>query len=178
MTRKLSQNTLELIHTNEGRNLWTVSHEKPVLMVFLRHFGCVFCRAAMNDIGTRRERIEGDGYHIVLVHMADNALAEKYFRKFNLEGCSHISDPHCEIYAMFGLVKGSLSQLFGLKTMVRGFAEGFSMRQFGGAPFGDAFQMPGIFVIHKGQVEGTFIYETISDRPDYNQLLACCTSNN
>lgn len=177
MTMKyLSAEELETYLTVDGQNLYDLSRDKPVLLVFLRHFGCVFCREAMKEIASRRKSIENEGNLIVLVHMSSPTVASSYFKKFGLEGISQISDPDCRLYAGFGLAKGSFSQLFGLKTMVRGFSAGINMGQFGGVPFGDAFQMPGMFMIHQGKVEGAFVHETISDRPDFEALLDCCNT--
>ncbi len=165
---------LDQMLTDNGRSVLDLSRDKPVMIVFLRHFGCIFCREAMKDIAQRRRQIEADGNIIVLVHMESNELAEDYFEKYNLDGCPHVYDPTCKWYAKFGLTKGTISQLFGLKTMVRGFSAGISMKQFGGAPFGDAFQMPGIFVFQDGKLLGTFVHRTVSDRPDYTKILKQC----
>jgi hypothetical protein len=106
--------------------------------------------------------------------MESSKVAEGFFDKFDLHGCQHVEDMGQQLYRRFGLTKGSFSQLFGFKTMVRGFEAGISMNQFGGQPFGDAFQMPGIFVIHKGSIVSEYIHRNVSDRPDYQQLLDCC----
>ncbi len=167
--------TIDSIELSDGASLRSLSEEKPVLLVFLRHFGCIFCQEALRDISDQRTEIEKRGSAIAFVHMEVDSVAEKYFARYNLADCLHISDPECRLYEQFGLLKGTFSQLFGLSTMVRGFQAGMSLKQFGGAAFGDAFQMPGIFVIYRGQVEAEFVHEKISDRPDYLGLLECCT---
>ena len=108
------------IPTSAGKTLGELSREKPVLLVFLRHFGCIFCREALKDIAGKRKSFEDRNVNIVLVHMADNETAESYFKKYKLSGITHISDPECKYYATFGLVKGSFNQLFGLKNWLRG----------------------------------------------------------
>lgn len=165
---------LQQIITDSGESVLDLSYGKPVMLVFLRHFGCIFCREAMKDIAQKRKQIEAEGNVIVLVHMESNELAEDYFKKYKLVGVRHVHDPDCILYARFGLSKGSFGQLFGLRTMMRGFSAGISMKQFGGAPFGDAFQMPGIFVFHQGKLVATFIHEQASDRPDYVKIFEHC----
>ncbi|MCB0669194.1 MAG: redoxin domain-containing protein [Saprospiraceae bacterium] len=172
----LTSQDLNEIRTNQGKSLLEISRSKPVLLVFLRHLGCTFCREALRDISDYCEKWGEDAQEIVLVHMEDAAVAEPFFSKYGLEGCQHITDKSQVLYRRFGLAKGSFSQLFGFKTMVRGFKAGVSMDQFGGGTFGDAFQMPGIFVIHKGEVVTQYIHKTISDRPDYRKLLNCCVT--
>ena len=166
MDRSLANITL-----NNGQSLLSLTEEKPVMLVFLRHFGCVFCQEALRDLSEKRSDIEAKGCQVVFVHMQEAAKAEEYFEKNALSPTLHIADQSCGLYERFGLLKGSFSQLFGLRTMARGFQVGMSLKQFGGAAFGDAFQMPGIFILSKGEVKAEFIHQTASDRPDYMSLL-------
>src|SRR5260370_484740 len=55
--------------TSAGMTLDEVSRLSPVLLVFLRHRGCPFCREALADIAAQRKEIEKTGTQIVLVHM-------------------------------------------------------------------------------------------------------------
>lgn len=160
--------------TNEGESLSAISLEQPVLLVFLRHFGCTFCREALADIAEKRSVIESMGVRIVFVHMTKEDIAEKYFQRFDLSGATHISDPDCNYYAAFGLVKGNMTQLFGLQSWIRGFQAGVVDGHGIGPMLGDGFQMPGIFVIQDGSVKESFIHKLASDRPDYEGLAKCC----
>lgn len=165
---------MEKMVTNEGTNLQDLSMRSPVLLVFLRHFGCTFCREALADISKRRSLIEEEGVKLVFVHMANNEIAERYFNRYNLEGVTHISDPECKFYAAFGLVKGTVTQLFGLQSWIRGFQAGVLEGHGVGPMLGDGFQMPGVFVIQEGTVKESFIHKLASDRPDYKDLIQCC----
>lgn len=160
--------------TNLGHSVGALSKEQPVMLVFLRHFGCIFCREALADISRQREHIESGGIKIIFVHMAAGEEAEKYFEKYQLSGLEHISDPECRFYQGFGLVKGNFRQLFGLQTWIRGFSavtEGHSA----GAQLGDGFQMPGVFIVQNGEIQEQFIHKLASDRPDYLDLASCCS---
>lgn len=162
------------MQTNEGESLMAVSQDRPVLLVFLRHFGCTFCREALADISQQRGEIENMGIKIIFVHMTDMAIAERYFSRYNLEGATHISDPEKRFYQGFGLIKGNFNQLFGLQSWIRGFSAGVVSGHGVGPQLGDGFQMPGIFVIYKGKIEESFIHKLASDRPNYLELAKCC----
>ena len=162
--------------TNSGQNLHDLSQEKPILLIFLRHFGCIFCREALADIATRRTELESGGAQVVFVHMSENEVADRYFSRYELEGIPHISDQECKFYAGFGLTKGTFTQLFGLKVWMRGFTAGVLDGHGVGNQLGDGFQMPGVFVIKEGQVRESFIHKLASDRPDYHELVKCCVS--
>jgi peroxiredoxin len=165
---------LNEMFTNKGETLMNLTFEKPVLLIFLRHFGCVFCKEALIDISKNKSAIEGGGIKIVFVHMTDFETAEKQFQKFGLIDATHISDPNCKYYEAFGLLKGNFNQLFGLQSLIRGFSIGINEGQTPGALIGDGFQMPGVFVIVKGDIKERFIHRLSSDRPDYLQLASCC----
>lgn len=161
--------------SNRGRTVLAASEEGPVLLIFLRHFGCTFCREALSDIALKRTTYEDAGVHLVFVHMADNREADQYFDKYHLSGVEHVSDPGCRYYAAMGLGKGTFSQLFGLQVMIRGFEAGVLQGHGIGRQIGDGFQMPGVFLIQNGLVRDQFIHRLASDRPDYGELVSCCT---
>ena len=163
--------------TNEGQSLVVLSRQQPVLLVFLRHFGCIFCREALSDIAKKRPQIEAMGTKIVFVHMTTNDIAERYFNRYQLDGATHISDPDCNFYTAFGLVKGNFTQLFGLQSWIRGFSAGVIAGHGVGPQLGDGFQMPGVFVIKDGEIKEGFVHKLASDRPDYEALVECCRIN-
>ena len=171
----VNKQSLSLIKTNQGHTIEELSNQSPVLLVFLRHFGCIFCKESMHDISRRRKNLEEEGIKIVLVHMSDFETAEGYFKKNKLQNIEHVSDPECKIYALFGLVKGSFSQLFGLKTWIRGFEIAATKQILPGTTrIGDGLQMPGIFLIREGMVIESFIHNSVADKPNYESFIQVC----
>ncbi|MDV7393380.1 hypothetical protein RZS08_18550, partial [Arthrospira platensis SPKY1] len=65
------EDLLQEMITNTGNSVLDLSKQKPVLLVFLRHFGCTFCREALEDISQKRASIEANGTQIVFVHMSN-----------------------------------------------------------------------------------------------------------
>lgn len=166
--RKLK--SLGSIYTNSGISLQEHTDNWPTMLVFLRHFGCPFCRETLNEISQNRKYIEQEGTKIVLVHLVDERKAEEMTKAYGLQDVPRISDPDKKIYKAFGLTRGTLEQLFGFNVLVRGFLHTL-LRLNPPRPFiGDGFQMPGIFVIHKGMVIHTFKHTSLADRPDYIEL--------
>lgn len=170
--------TQKQMQLNDGSNLFEYSLIQPVLLIFLRHFGCVFCKEAMTDISALKESIFAKGVKIVFVHMAENKIADTYFKEFNLSDCKHISDTQKKFYRLFGLRKGSFTQLYGMQTWVRGFApENKKHKLEVSKSLGDATQMPGIFHINEGIIQKSFIHNLASEKPDYLQMADCCLVN-
>lgn len=159
------------IVTNRNSNLLELSLEKPVMLVFLRHFGCVFCRDALRELSTLKTFITEKQVQLIFVHMASNELANEFFEKYDLNGFESISDPECKIYSSFGLGKGNFNQLFGLKSFIKGFEASMHGTMISLKQIGDGFQMPGVFVVHKGKIIQSYIHRTASDKPDYLSLI-------
>ncbi len=166
----INKDTLS-VNTNKNNNLYELSIERPVLLVFLRQFGCLYCRESLSDISSLLSEIESRNIKLVLVHMSEYDLANTYLEKYQLDKEEQISDPLCSLYAKFGLVKGSVGQLFGLKVWARGFGQAIKGNFYSLRQIGDALQMPGLFVLHKGKVENMFIHNSIADRPNYLKMM-------
>jgi len=168
----INSEIIENAVTQNGDSLLKLSHKGPVLLTFLRHFGCIFCREALHDLADRKEKILQANITLVLVHMSDINLAEQYFVEYELPGVDHISDPSCELYSSFGLAKGGPSQLLGLKNLIRGFDISMTTRSLPSLRFiGDGFQMPGIFILDKGNIVDRFIHLSAADRPNYDEMI-------
>ena len=161
---------------NGGGNLFQIADEMPVLLVFLRFFGCSFCREAISDIAKRRKDLERQGFRVVLVHMAaSKEIAERFFKRYKLFPIDHIMDPDMHYYREFGLGRTTPKQLMGLMNWIRGF-QASVLEGHGGDPtmvnpeLGDGFQMPGVFVLFKGEIRRSFIHKNPYDRPDYEEI--------
>jgi len=164
----------QMMTENSGESVAQMAEQQPVLLVFLRFFGCSFCREAISDIAKRRKKLEKRGLRIVLVHMAPlPETAEAFFKKYRLFPIDHIADPEKNFYRAFGLGRGTPQQLFGLMNWIRGFQaaviEGHGAA-YQSEELGDGFQMPGVFVLYKGEIRNSFIHRYAHDRPDYEEI--------
>jgi peroxiredoxin len=158
--------------TQFGLSIAELSQLSPVLLVFLRHAGCTFCREALSDLAAQRSAIEETGTRMVLVHMGSEKHAQSFFRKYGLEDVARVSDPGRAIYRAFGLPRGSFLKLFGPKVLVRGFQAGVLAGHGLGRLVGDGFQMPGVFVLFHGIVLRSYRHQSAADRPDYLEMTA------
>ena len=163
-----------MVSVTGGETLAEMADKQPVLLVFLRFFGCSFCREAISDIARKRKKMEAKGLRVVFVHMAaDVAIAEKFFKKYKLHPIDHIADPERRFYRAFGLGRGTPQQLFGLMNWIRGFQaaviEGHGAT-YHNEELGDGFQMPGVFVLYKDSIRNSYIHRYAHDRPDYEEI--------
>src|SRR5271165_1538941 len=139
--------TLEGAVMQSGESLVSLSEASPVLLVFLRHAGCTFCREALGDIARARQAVEASGTRIVLVHMGDSADIDALVEKYELAGIDRICDNEQKLYAAFGLKRGRPWQLLGPRVWLRGIQAAILGRHGIGRPSADSAQMPGLFLI-------------------------------
>lgn len=145
--------------------------EKQVLLIFLRHFGCPFCRETLTKLAEIKPVIEAENAEIVLVHMSSKYVAQKLLNVYHLENVTHISDPDLKLYQEFGLPKTNFLALLHPKNLWRTFKTSILKGHLMGKPAGDIYQMPGVFVFHNNNIINKFRYRFISDMPDFVQLV-------
>ncbi len=155
-----------------GLSILEHSKLRPVLLVFLRHVGCTFCREALADLSANRVEIEASGTQILLVHMGREETAESILAKYKVGDVPRVWDPKLSLYRAFGLEKGALAQLLGPKVWLRGFKAGFVGKHGSGGADGDVTQMPGVFLVFHGEILKSYRHQSAADRPDYIALVS------
>lgn len=142
----------------------------PVLVVFLRHLGCVFCRQTLADLRAARPALEAEGMRLALVHMASDRQAELVFRMYGMEDVPRFSDTDRTLYQAMGLRRASMRELMSTELFKRGLEACVRDRHAMGVPRGDPMQMPGAFILERGLVLASFVHDHPWDRPDYLAL--------
>jgi hypothetical protein len=165
------QEALESARDQHGKSLLTLGQESPLLVTFLRHQGCTFCREALADLSKQRVEIESNGTKLALVHMSNDSDIAPLIEHYRLSDIARISDPTCALYQAFSLPRGSIANLFGPQVMARAIPALVAGNGFGPIN-GDGYQMPGVFLIRDGEIVSAYRHQTAADRPEYSQM-AC-----
>lgn len=152
--------------TQYGVSLDELSRLSPVMLVFLRHTGCPFCRQALAELSDKRAGIESLGVRIVLVLMVEEAEAHRFLTEYGLEDVNRVIDLKQSVYRAFGLQRGGLMSIIGPRLWPAGLLN--TLRHGGWLPSDeDVFQMPGVFLIFHGEVLSSYRHQSIADRPDF-----------
>lgn len=146
------QQSVHYFKSNKGQTLADLSSESPLLMVFLRHFGCTFCRETLQELAMEKEKLERKGYLIVLVHQSEDTEAENFLEHYGLNKLHRISDPSNDLYVAFGIARGNFNQIFGVRNWFRLFVAGLLKRNFMGGIHGDVFRLAGLVAIRSGKI--------------------------
>lgn len=150
-------------HLSSGKTLRDASDERPLVLVFLRHFGCTFTRQILRGLQDLEAQAKQHNASLVLVHMLQSGEEIDYLGQ-NSE-IPRIADPRCELYRAFGLGKGGFFELFGPHVWWRGMisvVKGCGV----GHLAGDGLQMPGAFVFHKGKLIASQPAQSAADLPN------------
>lgn len=147
------------LHTGETVSLKDLYLEMRLVLVFLRHCGCIFAKEQVANLRFH------PNLNIAFVSMA-NVEETAAFRERLRSPHPFIADPDRRLYAAFGLGRGEGKQIFNLKTFARGF--GAMLRgHWVGKPVGDPWQMPGVFVIESdGEVSWEYRSVHAADNVD------------
>ena len=161
---------LNVARDQSGRTLASLSSERPILLVALRHFGCTFCRETLSTIAAERERVEGNGVRIAILHPASAEAAEAPLARAGLADLPAIADPDNAIGRALGIERGSFNAVLGPRNVLRvvpALAAGHGV----GYPVGDPLRMSGAFVIHRGRILHHHHHEFAGERVDFRSLL-------
>ncbi len=104
--------------------------------------------------------------------MSEPTEGRSFLEKYNLKEAKIISDPERKLYQKFGLARGSVKQIFGKESLARSFEANDAGHKISKIQ-GDVFQMPGVFLIHKGEVIKAFRHTHVGELPDYEELSVC-----
>jgi hypothetical protein len=166
--------TLASIETESGANLLALAEATPVLLIFLRHFGCSFCRQAISDVAELRGELDCRGVRPVFVHLGRPERAKPFFDYYGIGDVERVSDPRGAVYRhpVFQLSRINPWVILVQPTVWIGWLKGAIFKHGIGKIEESAAQMPGIFFLKGGEIVRRFRYRTIADEPDYLTLVA------
>jgi peroxiredoxin len=166
--------TLASIRTESGKSLLELVEASPVLLVFLRHFGCSFCRQAISDVADLSGELDKRGVRPVFVHLGTPERAKPFFDYYGIGDVERVSDPGAVVYQhpVF-----ALSQIHPFLTLFQpsvwvGWLNGAIFKHGIGPIKEDGHQMQGIFFLKGPKIVRQFRYKTIADEPNYLKLVA------
>jgi peroxiredoxin len=120
--------------------------DRTLIVAFMRHFGCAFCREHLIDLGKVYDEIEAAGGDVVAVFQY-RAEPTRNFCRHRGVPFDCLGDPERDGYREVELGRGERKEFFGAKV-VGGWARVARRRVVPGLPQGgDVAQRPGTFVV-------------------------------
>jgi hypothetical protein len=164
---------LSCTYTEQGSSLLALHDKDALLLVFLRHFGCSYCRQSIHDVAQIKQELEARKVRPVFVHLGTPERARPYFEYYGLSQVERVSDPQAQLYGhpAFRLSRTHPLSHFFQPKVLKGWIMG-GIRRYGiGWISDDSYQMPGVFVLRDRQIVNSFRFKTIADQPDYLGLV-------
>jgi peroxiredoxin len=151
-------------------DLWSRA-EKGIVLVFLRHFGCMFCRDHVAQLSTHHAEIHRRGFEVVAIGQGSPERSAR-FRADHKLPFPVLGDKERASYRLYGLSEGALGGFFSPGAYRA--AIGAALRgNLPGKPDGSLNQNPGTFLIDRtGRILGARIGKHAGDIPSASEIVA------
>ena len=143
--------------------------DRPAVVVWLRHFGCLLCKEQAAAFRGRGQEIEALGAGLVFVGNGQLTWARQ-FEAEECRGCRVLTDPGRDSYRAIGARRGWRSTLgpAGLVAGIRAFRRGFRQSGVRGVPD----QQGGVYVMLPGdRVAYAYVSGSAGDHPPIDAVL-------
>lgn len=153
----------------ELRDRW---RESPLVVLFMRHFGCAFCREHLIRMGGAAGELEREGANVVVIFQY-TAEASQDFCDARRVPFECLGDPERKAYATVSLGRGGFRDLLGWRVARRFPAAVRATGSISGPPQGgDMAQLPGTFVVDPGgRVRFAHYNRNSADNADVGDVL-------
>ena len=158
-------------NTFSGKNLGSLMNKRKVALIFLRHFGCVFCQQLLTQLSDFLKQNPHNDLVPVLVHMTTDEKAQEKLKEFKLMDVEVVSDKNKMLYRSFGLLGGKLYQLYGFRQLLSAILLIIKNKFKPVIGYGDIAQMPGTFVIDKFNIISSFQPEYVHETLELQSFL-------
>lgn len=141
----------------------------PTLLVFLRHFGCIFCREMVRDL--REIAATNRSYLPILFFYQGNAADGKTFFNTFWPEARAVADESRIFYTAFGIQRGGMKEMLGPEVWACGVRAALKGNT-GGLPSSDPWMMPGLFVVQGHMILWQHVFRHAGDHPDFTRIPA------
>ena len=153
--------------------------DKPAVLAFVRHYGCVFCRDQAVQLHRLRDEFEDAGVRLVVIGHGTPEMAASFRRAQGVD-LPVLVDPDRRIYETVGAKVATLDELIGPRQILAGPRAALSSRMKQGSIavhqgriIGHAAQLGGVLVIAPdGSVRYAHMSDNASDYPPAREVLA------
>lgn len=149
--------------------LW---QKQTAILVFLRHFGCIACRAHAEQVCENRQSLEGSGGKIYFIGNGQPSAIQGFKEQTGIKDIPIYTDPSLESFYSAGFHRGffkahnfkAIKNAVGL--MKEGHRQGTVSKENG-----NISQLGGVLVVHQdGKVPYHYISETLGDIPPDEEM--------
>lgn len=144
--------------------LW---QKRPVILIYLRHFACIACRAHAKEVWERKALYEKKG-NIVFIGNGSPDYIEEFKKSMGMENAMVLTDPSLESFRAAGFHKGFfyVLQIPSLVNIVKMTRKGHKQVSYS-KKAGTHWQLGGVLAVNtEGEVTYQYISESMGDFPE------------
>ncbi len=157
--------TFARIYTNQGHDLRSLSHERPVLLVFLPAPASPPFQTWMANLARQHLLVEQQGAKLVLAYGRDETTTNA-LRKYELNKEEFVNDADYTLHSLFNLRRAPLTQFLTAPLRRQPWTKKGATNKLAIK----SYRMPGVFLIHQGELQKMYHYEGHGDYPDLASL--------
>jgi peroxiredoxin len=159
-------------HETRAVRLGDLWRNGPAVIVWLRQFGCPFCRAYAVQLNRARGRFDDAGASLVLIGQGTPRDAASFRRRLHID-LPVLADRDRVSYLASGTKLATLDELIGAAVVARAVAAMARQRVILGRNTADEAQLGGTIVVASdGQVPWAHLSEDASDMAPAGEILA------
>lgn len=150
-------------------HLWA---KQNVVLVFLRHFACIACRAHAIQVWTGREKYEKSGAKLIFIGNGSPDYIEHFRKELQLDPAVVLTDPSLQSFYAAGFKRGFFrivqphSVINAAKLALKGFKQAAYTKEAG-----THWQLGGVLAIStNGKVLYHFISHSLGDFPPESDI--------
>jgi hypothetical protein len=140
----------------------------PTLLVFLRYFGCPYCKEMLAGIREASQRVASFP-PVLFFHLGSPTEGRAFLRRSWPE-VRAVADPDGIFYEGFGVGRASLAQMFHPGVVPAFVRAGLRGDLGGDGPAGDSRRMPGLFVARGNEILWSHRARHPADHPEFARI--------
>ena len=145
--------------------------QEPATLVFLRHYGCTFCRDHAARLNEDRESFDEVGAPLTVIGQGTPANAAWFRDEFGL-GMDLLVDTDRLAYRAAGTKMATFMELLGPSQVIRGLRRGRDSGVRQGRTVGHPAQLGGLMLVTpEGEVPWTHLSDDAGDYPPNSEVV-------
>jgi hypothetical protein len=167
LTKEILDRSVDGVSLKSGTLRNQLHPSKPVLMVFLRHLGCQFCKETVRDI-RNAQNLDPEYPNVLFFFQESVEAGQAFFNQF-WPRAKGISDPDLFFYTEFGIPAGGLLEVAGPRALLAGL-RATAKGNLQSWPKGNVWQMPGFFIVSGDKIFWSHQCQHAGDRPPIKRM--------
>ena len=157
----------------QSRLLGSLWRNQPAVLIWLRHFACLFCKEQASEMRSHKGEIEDLGGRLAFIGSGTTVQAQN-FRDHFVPGCAVFTDPSAYTYRRIGARESMSSTAAGFALhSARAMRHGHVQTSMHRRPF----QQGGVLVAYPGNLTAfAYISEVAGDHPPLSEVLGALKS--